>query len=268
MLKLSSKLMVILIFVYLFNSFPSVSLDRDNSNNIKTGQPGKNVINGRFTKGNHILTQSQKNLYFYTEASSGRFIAVYDGVFSDKKLVSLGRHVAENCGWTYAQSNNSSRNVPWLSQILKSDANVLKLSEIISQFISKNIWNKNSEFFSVRNMKTNVLLRGDFSLVERDDQKANQTVSAVLFLTQTWKRNDYGELVFYGEEGEILKSIHPRFGRLVVFDGSISRMQRAPSMFIERGILSLIVSFDVVKKTNGKSKKQGKKYIFFSTSGR
>ena len=47
---------------------------------------------------------------------------------------------------------------------------------------------------------------------------SNRVLSTVLYLNETWQRDNGGELVLYAEDGEqVLKKVLPEFGRLVIF---------------------------------------------------
>ena len=47
---------------------------------------------------------------------------------------------------------------------------------------------------------------------------ANRVLSTVLYLNETWQRDNGGELVIYAEDGEqMLEKVSPEFGRLVIF---------------------------------------------------
>ena len=47
---------------------------------------------------------------------------------------------------------------------------------------------------------------------------SNRVLSTVLYLNETWQRDDGGELVLYAEDGEqVLEKVLPEFGRLVIF---------------------------------------------------
>ena len=54
------------------------------------------------------------------------------------------------------------------------------------------------------------------------------TYIAVIFLVQNWKRNSYGELVVY-DMGEILKAVHPKLGRLVIFPAVLEHVIKPPA---------------------------------------
>ena len=47
---------------------------------------------------------------------------------------------------------------------------------------------------------------------------SNRVLSTVLYLNETWQRDNGGELVLYAEDGEqVLEKVLPEFGRLVIF---------------------------------------------------
>lgn len=59
--------------------------------------------------------------------------------------------------------------------------------------------------------------RDAFSGQARSGQ-AERLVSTVLYLNEAWQQDDGGELVLYAEDGlEVLQTIAPEFGRLVIF---------------------------------------------------
>ena len=84
---------------------------------------------------------------------------------------------------------------------------MLKLAELLSQVISSYSNLTKGRRVAVRNTKIYVLLRGDFSLVRQEVNEANHTVCAILFLTRIWNKSDYREVLFYGVDGEVFKSV-------------------------------------------------------------
>ena len=53
-----------------------------------------------------------------------------------------------------------------------------------------------------------------------------------------------------------------KFSSPCVFDGSIPRVQRAPAMHIQRGLLGIQVTFDVLKETEDKKTQKGMSFPF------
>ena len=51
-----------------------------------------------------------------------------------------------------------------------------------------------------------------------------------IFLNSDISKHDYCDQTFYDEEGEIITSIFPKFGRVVVWTGELKTLMRPPSM--------------------------------------
>ena len=49
-------------------------------------------------------------------------------------------------------------------------------------------------------------------------------------LNKDFKKNDYGEAIFYKDDGEILAAVHPKMGRMVVWNASVPFIFKPPAM--------------------------------------
>lgn len=49
-------------------------------------------------------------------------------------------------------------------------------------------------------------------------------------LNKDFKKNDYGEAIFYKDGGEILAAVHPKMGRMVVWNASVPFIFKPPAM--------------------------------------
>ena len=59
--------------------------------------------------------------------------------------------------------------------------------------------------------------------VHRDADKAEGEFSAILYLNQLWRQNDYGDLLLY-EDRDIFSTVSPKFNRVIIWDSSIGTM--------------------------------------------
>ena len=91
---------------------------------------------------------------------------------------------------------------------------LLKAPRIIQKVISKIV---DSRQLFINEVQGRIIERGDFSPVITDCSRNSSRYLALLILSKKWQRNDYGEIVVYGRNGDILRSIHPKFGRVVLF---------------------------------------------------
>ena len=49
-------------------------------------------------------------------------------------------------------------------------------------------------------------------------------------LNRDFKKNDYGESIFYKDSGEILAAVYPKVGRMVVWNASVPFIFKPPAM--------------------------------------
>lgn len=65
--------------------------------------------------------------------------------------------------------------------------------------------------------------------VHVDNLRKEECITAIIYAHSTWAVSWGGETVFYTEDGELLTSVFPQPGRLVVFDAAVPHAARAPS---------------------------------------
>lgn len=61
------------------------------------------------------------------------------------------------------------------------------------------------------------------------DSSREDYLSSIYFAHDNWQQDWGGELLFYGENGEIIKSVAPLSGRIVIFPGCILHRASSPS---------------------------------------
>lgn len=105
-------------------------------------------------------------------------------------------------------------------------------------FTRYSAWRKLSDTLSSHSR-----MKGDCTILSMEGQiniKGSHTCSklygnyvnsyiAVIFLVQNWRRNGYGELVVYND-GEILKAVYPKMGRLVILPSSLEHVIKPPAV--------------------------------------
>ncbi|KAK3730023.1 hypothetical protein QZH41_009536 [Actinostola sp. cb2023] len=63
----------------------------------------------------------------------------------------------------------------------------------------------------------------------------------VLFMIPKWDKNNYGEIVVYGDNGEVIKSIHPLNGRMVMVPCGFNFVIKPPSMDCKDRLRTLMI---------------------------
>jgi len=67
---------------------------------------------------------------------------------------------------------------------------------------------------------TNAVMYGDVAFPHRDSED-NDHVTVIMYPNPEWSSEFGGETMFYDEQGEIVDTVEPKLGRLVLFAGSI-----------------------------------------------
>ena len=104
-----------------------------------------------------------------------------------------------------------------------------KLGETLVKLIKKHYRDLNWEFTKVH---VNALQYGDSGFVHTDGDVLpghNTTVTALIYLNTIWKSNWCGETIFYDGNQDAQVAVSPRYGRVVLFDGSINHSAKPPA---------------------------------------
>jgi len=67
-------------------------------------------------------------------------------------------------------------------------------------------------------------------------------------LNKDFRKNDYGETVFYKYDGEILAAVYPRMGRMIVWNASIPFIFKPPAMTYVQAQFDVIVRLTTSKE--------------------
>lgn len=67
-------------------------------------------------------------------------------------------------------------------------------------------------------------------------------------LNHDLKKNDYGEAIFYKDDGEILAAVHPKLGRMVVWNVSVPFTFKPPAMSYVQAQYDLLVRLSTSKE--------------------
>ena len=86
--------------------------------------------------------------------------------------------------------------------------------------------------FHLTEIYSAILRRGDATNLHRDSGNASEGYSAVMYTNTIWRKNSYGEILFYEDENDydIFAVASPRCGRVVMWDSSIRYIAHPPSI--------------------------------------
>ena len=66
-------------------------------------------------------------------------------------------------------------------------------------------------------------------------------------LNKDFKKNDYGEAIFYKDNGEILAAVYPKMGRMVVWNASVPFTFKPPAMSYVQAQFDILVRITTSK---------------------
>lgn len=67
-------------------------------------------------------------------------------------------------------------------------------------------------------------------------------------LNKDFKKNDYGETLFYRDSGEILAAVHPKMGRMMIWNASVPFIFKPPAMSYLQAQYDIIVRLSTSKE--------------------
>lgn len=94
----------------------------------------------------------------------------------------------------------------------------------------------------------NNIAYGDMSYTHTDSDPDEPTVTALLYVSNEWKRDWAGETIFFDHTGDATVIVAPRPGRLALFEGHIPHRAGVPARDCHRTRLSLAIKFVFRKK--------------------
>ncbi|XP_071945135.1 uncharacterized protein [Antedon mediterranea] len=172
--------------------------------------------------------------------SSTAGLYVFDNVFNLTSLLILDGYHQVAAKWRYRTSNEHGL-PPWSASLNPSMMSSTQFGRRLHQVtasVSENTAIKLSE------IELNIVRRQDPIKVVFGSEIAGNEFTAVLYMNEIWRKNDYGDALFY-EKGEDmpLASIKPKHGRLLIFDSSIGFLSRPPSVNFRAGQVFLVARF-------------------------
>lgn len=216
----------------------------------------------------------------FTLSLGEKDIIVVDGILTEDDLNSiLTRFGEEDVLWNFHDvtsktpevKNDSDRSIGafpashhWMARLVPED---------IMEGDFKPIWAKLKQQVAANlGVKDIHLHRGGGQISSRGDTVVptyqcsshleGRHVLLVLFVVQKWDKNSYGEMVVYGNDGEIFKSIHPRSGRLVIVPCKYKFVIKPPSMDCADRLRTVTLHVSSSKPLQLFNRQELKKYMY------
>jgi len=199
------------------------------------------------------VNTTEKRAFLY-HSKDGKLMAVYDKLFAGSTILTLRSYLTSlgQDSWLFnnydpddVNKQRASDNVPWVNYRDPVEFNKMLVSKTLVKAIC-DLTGKKEEWFPHK-VTGKVIRRGDHTKVVADTSNPDE-FSALLYLNAKWRKNYYGELYFFDDDREIMHGVTPRPGRVVIWDSSILRLTRPPSVSFKQGQVLLHITYSKSKQ--------------------
>ena len=165
-----------------------------------------------------------------------------DTIFTTKEVWGMKSLLSqEETVWTFKPSEQNNKLDPdSRAETLPAKSCYSWSANLTSHtFLRSSVWRKLSHALSshfrrqvdwrILEIEGQINIKAKHSCTKRVNNGNFSSYIAVIFLVENWRRNGYGELVVY-KEGEILKAVYPKRGRVVIFPASLEHVIKPPAI--------------------------------------
>nr|XP_026694880.1 uncharacterized protein LOC100186758 isoform X2 [Ciona intestinalis] len=189
-------------------------------------------------------------------SKTGRKVYVFDNVIPYSLLSATRQYFSMDDHWRFVQFDehikdpnakyDNGNGVPWKSwqdPTLMSATRIGHILKAMVDTVSANVTSMKppltiDQGFKMTEIYSGIVRRGDQTLVHSDTPAPNCTsvvngYSTVTYTNTLWRKNSYGEMLFYEdnlEELDIFAAVSARFGRVIVWDSAIQYITRPPGI--------------------------------------
>ncbi|XP_074626069.1 uncharacterized protein LOC141884239 [Acropora palmata] len=189
-----------------------------------------------------------------------RRVFVLDDIFPSQSinsfynLVSFGKVAGKISSWFYTKSDNyqdfltlnATSNSPWMAAINPEFFMKTALWNIIQNEIELISAGKNYFPYEVA---FTMHRRLDFiTEAGKESAQVADDLMVRICLNKDFKKNDYGETLFYRDSGEILAAVHPKMGRMMIWNASVPFIFKPPAMSYLQAQYDIIVRLSTSKE--------------------
>jgi len=187
-------------------------------------------------------------------------IRVYDSCISDKLLNAIVEkyETSFSYGWKANRKNNEDQghwNVPICIEDVKCLEDIAPKLSIKDEHIHA-LWLYLKKYFIGERKLSRVYINGytygTDGYIHRDDKLYDElgaespfSETVIIYLNNEWEMNWGGETVIVGNDGEISKSVIPKFTRMLIFDGQMQHASRPLSRICKD--LRMVLVFKTVQ---------------------
>lgn len=190
-----------------------------------------------------------------------------DIVRSYYELVTTGSVPGNISSWFYTYNDyyqdigtlHTSSNSPWIAPVSPEFFSNTALWKISQKVVEKLSGGK--EYFPY-DVSFSMHRRLDFiTATSKENNIDNDELVIRISLNKDFKKNDYGEAIFYKDNGEILAAVHPKMGRMVVWNASVPFIFKPPAMSYVQAQFDILARITTSKEKAEQAIAETKKLI-------
>jgi Rps23 Pro-64 3,4-dihydroxylase Tpa1-like proline 4-hydroxylase len=191
------------------------------------------------------FTESRDNiqscLKFRYETLRGKRIYVFDNLFARKALKSLQLYIGVAGWWRFVNADPyHSRqevvgdNIQWVARFGAVKFANTRVGVALRQAIQLTSGNTDVPYYPFE-VTCKLVRRGDDTKLHVHANESDDEYTTVIYLNDNWKKNDYGDMLLFDEEMEIVAPVKPNIGRTIVWHSSVPYLSRPPSIAFRMG---------------------------------
>lgn len=167
-------------------------------------------------------------------------VFIFDELFptevlkSFHSLLTYGKVTDKISSWFYTKSDyyqdfgtmNATSNSPWIALVnpeFFTETALWNISRSAIEILS------GGKMYFPYDVAVSMHRRLDFITAAGKDHGTDDLMVRIS-LNRDFKKNDYGESIFYKDSGEILAAVYPKVGRMVVWNASVPFIFKPPAM--------------------------------------
>ncbi|XP_054768909.2 uncharacterized protein LOC129276552 [Lytechinus pictus] len=169
----------------------------------------------------------------------GRPVEIFDDVLDFRLMTTLQDYSNLVAEWEFNSRDGPS---PWSASLDPGPFENSLFISVMKGLVSSTM-GVDRTTLKIFSISINVFRRGDHIKLTRDNTGEEKEYSVVLYFNHYWRKNDYGELLFYEDNNDTFVALSPKYNRAVVWDSSVGYIMKPPSMDFKQGMMSLKMSF-------------------------
>ena len=198
-----------------------------------------------------------QNILQSSYTNDGRKISIYNNFLLPSSVYLLRSYLSFYRHWehTLKDSNNGSQfnqdspdHILWKTFLNPQFFQQTRVGQKIRRAVKHFKGQHDGDDYQIYQATAKLVRRSQVPKSSIDAEASEGDVSAILYLIGNWKKNDYGDIIFYDNDQEIVCAVHPVMFRMVMFDSSIEHVYKPPS--IDNGIAIKTIQVKLTKSVS------------------